>query len=112
VVGLVSPHPQAVLARVLNRLQNEGPLVVFSVAVTSVFLLAFLVLAFVFLLVQREHALAERANQGCSRNAPPGATGWTLDWSSSRDAYTCIYDRNGRRTGKAVRIRRSELSRS
>jgi hypothetical protein len=111
-MGLVSPHPQAVLARVLNRLQNEGPLVVFSVAVTGLFLLAFLVLAFLFLLVQREHALAERANQRCELSAPPGVTGWALEWSSGADTYTCVYDRNGRRTGKTVRIRPSELSRS
>jgi hypothetical protein len=84
--------------------RSRDYLVIFSVTVTSVFLLAFVFMAAVMLLVAREHAFAERANQRCAASAPDGATGWTLDYGTGR-TFTCVYNRNGRRTGKTLRFR-------
>jgi hypothetical protein len=84
--------------------RSRDYLVIFSVTVTSVFLVAFVLLAAIMLLVAREHAFAERASQRCAASAPDGATGWTLDYGSGR-TFTCIYRRNGRPTGKTLRFR-------
>jgi hypothetical protein len=78
--------------------RSRDYLVIFSVTVTSVFLVA------IMLLVAREHAFAERASQRCAASAPDGANGWTLDYGSGR-TFTCIYRRNGRPTGKTLRFR-------
>lgn len=75
----------------------------------SVFVLAFVALAVVMLLVQREHVAAERANRKCEVSAPLGVTGWALRWSADGETFTCAYDQNGRPTGQVLRVRRSDL---
>lgn len=92
-----------------RRGASRDYLTLFSVAVTSVLVLAFLIGAGAMLLVQREHVADERANHRCETSAPRGATGWTLGWNAETETYTCIYDRNGRRTGQTVQIRRGDL---
>jgi hypothetical protein len=80
-----------------------------SVTVASAFLLGLLFVAVAMLVTQGEHVAFERANQRCESSAPPGVTGWTLDWNPDAETFTCIYDRNGRRTGRRLRITRGDL---
>ena len=80
-----------------------------SVTITSAFLLALLFVAVAMLVTQGEHVAFERANKWCERSAPRGVTGWSLDWNPDAETFTCIYDRNGRRTGRTLMIRSSDL---
>lgn len=82
---------------------------VFALAVVTVMGVFLLGLVAVMLVVQREHVAYEGANDRCEVGAPRGVTGWTLSWDSDTETFTCIYARNGRRTGQTLRIRRGEL---
>jgi nitrogen fixation protein FixH len=79
------------------------------VAIASVIVLAFVFVAIVLLVVQREHVAAQRANQKCQASAPRDVTGWALRWSADGETFTCTYGRNGRPTGQVFRARRSDL---
>jgi hypothetical protein len=80
-----------------------------SVTVASAFLLGLLFVAVAMVVTQGEHVAFERANEWCEGSAPPGVTGWRLDWNADAETFTCIYARNGRRTGRSLRIARGDL---
>jgi hypothetical protein len=97
------------MARGSRQSSGRDYLALASVAVVGVFVLAFVAFSVIALLVQRERVAYERANRKCETSAPRGATGWNLDWSGDTETFTCTFDRNGRPTGKALRVRRSDL---
>jgi hypothetical protein len=80
-------------------------LVYFSVGVTSLFLVGFVLVSVAMLLVHREHVAQERANRFCEEGAPRRATGWQLDYDEEMETFTCTYEQNGRRIGRRVALR-------
>jgi hypothetical protein len=105
-----------------SRLQRSERdyLAVVSVTIVGVFLVAMLILSVSMVVVERWHVDAERAvrpehvafaraNQRCEQNAPPLVNGWTLGWNASTQTFTCVYDRNGRRSWGTLTIRLDDL---
>jgi hypothetical protein len=88
-----------------RRGDSRDYLVYFSVGVTSLFLVAFVLGSAAMLLVGREHVAHERANRLCEHRAPRPATGWQLDYNEETETFGCTYGRNGRPIGRRVAVR-------
>jgi hypothetical protein len=50
-----------------------------------------------------------RADQECGLARPPDANGYRIEARPQEDAFLCIYERDGRPTGKRKRVRSSDL---